>query len=120
MAAASSCFVARSSFRALRGYFYLGAGFAIASADRKDTITDAGGTEVFDSDPGTSLGVAFGAGFGLPVSDNVFGYVSLRQRFVTAEVETTGPGLVTRQDVSLGGLDVAAGVAFGFGLGEKK
>lgn len=98
------------------GFFYLGLGFTVATADREDTVADSGGVEIFKSDPGTSLGVVFGANIGLPIKDDIFGFLSLRQRFVTADVEKTGPNFRSTQDVSLGGLEVSAGVAFGIGL----
>ena len=97
------------------GYTYLGAGFAVATGNREDTIADAGGTEVFDTDVGTSFGFSFGAGFGLPLGNDIFGFISLRQRFLTADVETTGPGFASRQDVSIGGTEVDIGVAFSIG-----
>lgn len=97
------------------GYTYLGAGFVIATGNREDTISDGGGVEVFDADIGTSFGFSFGAGFGLPIREDVFGFISLRQRFLTADVQTTGPGFSSRQDVSIGGPEIDIGVAFGVG-----
>ena len=97
------------------GYMYLGAGFAIATANREDTIADPG-IEVFDSDVGASFGFSFGAGFGLPIREEIFGFISVRQRFLTAEVETTGPGFSSMQDVSIGGPEIDVGIAFGIGI----
>ena len=98
------------------GYMYLAAGFSIATVNRDDTIADTGTVEVFKSDAGTSFGFSFGAGFGLPIREEVFGFVSLRHRFLTADVETTGPGFTSRGDVSIGGPEVTVGVAFGVGI----
>ena len=52
------------------GYMYLAAGFAIATANREDTIADPG-VEVFDSDAGATFGFSFGAGFGLPIRNSI-------------------------------------------------
>jgi len=98
------------------GYLYGAAGIAIGWADRDDTIVTGTTTTVFASDAGTSFGFSFGAGFGLPIKDDIFGFISFRQRFMTAEVETTAPGFSQRADVTIGGPEVAVGVAFGVGL----
>ncbi|MDH3216235.1 MAG: hypothetical protein OEN01_08080 [Candidatus Krumholzibacteria bacterium] len=98
------------------GFIYLGGGLTVASADVTDTRTDPGDIDIFETDFGASLGFVYGLGLGLPISEDIFGFVSARQRFVTGEGEIRGPGFRADQDVSLGGFDMAVGVGFGFGL----
>ncbi len=98
------------------GFFYFGAGLTLATADATTTEIGPGNFEVFESDFDTSIGLVFGAGAGLPITNKLLGFINIRERFVTTETTITSnqSGLVAVGDVSIGGFEMSAGVGVEF------
>lgn len=94
------------------GFVYLGAGITVGFGgfDVKDN-----GVSTNDFDIKTSIGFACGAGLALPITDRMSGYVNVRQRFITSELQISDEDDLRIYNLSTGGTEMTVGLSWTFG-----
>jgi len=93
------------------GFVYLGAGATVGFGVLEVTNSDGSS---YEFDLKTSVGLVYGAGLALPITDAFMGFVNVRQRFIKAELELEPDGTRT-YDMSNSGMEMVIGLGWTFG-----